>query len=71
MNKKLKNVLLLFLILTISLFSLSGCYNEQNIDHLAFVVALGFDVGQDNKLKLSFQISVPGSSSQGGRVFAI
>jgi len=51
MNKKFKNSILLFLILTIALFSLSGCYNEQNIDHLAFVVALGFDVGQDNKLK--------------------
>ncbi len=44
MNKKLKNFLLLFLILTVTLFSLSGCYNEQNIDHLAYVVALGFDV---------------------------
>lgn len=66
MNKKLKNSILLFLILTISLFSLSGCYNEQNIDHLAFVVALGFDVGEDNKLKLSFQISVPGGSSESG-----
>lgn len=44
MNKKLKIFLLLFLILTVTLFSLSGCYNEQNIDHLAYVVALGFDV---------------------------
>lgn len=66
MNKKFKNSILLFLILTIALFSLSGCYNEQNIDHLAFVVALGFDVGEDNQLKLSFQISVPGGSSESG-----
>lgn len=66
MSRKFKNCILLFLILTIALFSLSGCYNEQNIDHLAFVVALGFDVGEDNQLKLSFQISVPGSSSESG-----
>lgn len=44
MNKKWKTSITLFLILTLLLFSLSGCYNEQNIDHLAFVVALGFDV---------------------------
>ena len=66
MNKKWKTSTLLFLILTILLFSLSGCYNEQNIDHLAFVVAIGFDVGENNKLKLSFQISVPGGSSESG-----
>ena len=66
MNKKLKNTILLFLILTICLFSLSGCYSERNIDHLAYVVALGFDVGTDNKLRLSFQISVPGGSGDNG-----
>lgn len=44
MNKHLKNSFVLFLVLTLLLFNLSGCYNEQNIDHLAYVVALGFDV---------------------------
>lgn len=66
MNKKLKHTLLLFLILTVSLFGLSGCYNEQNIDHLAYVVAIGFDIGNNNNLKLSFQISVPGGSGESG-----
>lgn len=65
MNKHLKNTLCLFLILTICLFGLSGCYNTKNIDRLAYVVAIGFDVGQNNRLKLSFQISVPSSSSGG------
>lgn len=64
MNKKFKTTLVLFLILTILLFSLSGCYNQNSIDKLAYVVAIGFDVGENNKLKLSFQISVPGSSSE-------
>lgn len=64
-NKKLKHIVALFLILTLFLFSLSGCYSTHNIDHLAYVVAIGFDVGENNKLKLSFQISVPGNSSGG------
>jgi spore germination protein KC len=64
MNKKLKTFITLFLIVTIGVFPLSGWYNEQNIDHLAFVVAIGFDIGTDNNLKLSFQISVPGSSEE-------
>lgn len=68
MNKILKKYLLLFIILTVSLFSLSGCYNYSgyNIDHLAYAVALGFDVGENNKLKLSFQLSIPGGSAEGG-----
>lgn len=64
-NKKFKNIVLLFLIFTICLFSLSGCYNTHNIDRLAYVVALGFDVGKNNELKLSFQISIPSSSAGG------
>lgn len=66
MNNLYKKYIALFLILTLSLFSLSGCYNIYNIDHLAYVVALGFDVGQNNEIKLSFQLSVPGNSSESG-----
>lgn len=65
MNKNLKRYLSLFLILTIFTFSLSGCYNTHNIDRLAYVVALGIDVGTHNTLKLSFQISIPGGKSEG------
>ena len=64
--KKLKRLFCFFLIITVLTFSLSGCYNSQNIDHLAYVVAIGFDVGENNKLKLSFQISIPSNSSSGG-----
>ncbi len=66
MNKNLKKYVVLILILTISVFSLSGCYKIYNIDNLAYAVAIGFDVGQENKIKLSFQLSVPGGSSEGG-----
>lgn len=65
-NKKLFKYISLFLILSISLFFLSGCHSMLNIDNLAYVVAIGFDVGENNKLKLSFQLSVPDSKSGGG-----
>lgn len=65
MNKTITKYIALFLILSISLFSLSGCVSTFNIDHLAFAVALGFDVSQNNKIKLSFQLSVPGGQSGG------
>jgi spore germination protein KC len=64
MKDKLKHMLILFLIIALILFTLSGWYSEQNIDHLAYVVALGFDISENNNLKLSFQISVPGSSEE-------
>lgn len=66
MNKNLKYIALL-LILFISTLSLSGCYNDKNIDHLAYVVALGLDVSDSNNLRLSFQLSTSseGSSSDG------
>lgn len=64
--KKLSNYITLFLILTIATFSLSGCYNINNIDQLAYVVAIGLDVGDTNNLKISFQLSTLGSSSSNG-----
>lgn len=71
MNKNKVQYFLLFAILTISLFSLSGCTNLQalgstttNIDKLAYVIALGFDSGTDgNSLKLTFQIAIPSGQS--------
>lgn len=65
MSKTFKRYLSLFLILTVCTFSLSGCFNYANIDRLAYVVALGIDVGSHNNLKLSFQVSIPGGKSEG------
>lgn len=66
LNKTFFKLLVLFLILSISLFSLSGCrFSTLNIDDLAYAVALGLDVGENNKIKVSFQLSIPGSESSG------
>lgn len=66
-NPFLKKYISLLLMLILCSFCLSGCYNDRNMDQLAYVVALGFDVGQNNRLKLSFQLSVPGGESSGGQ----
>ena len=36
----------------------------NSIDELAYVVAIGFDVGQNNNLKISFQINMPSSAKE-------
>lgn len=66
MSNSIKKSFILFLILTVSLFSISGCSSSYNIDNLAYIVALGLDVGENNDLRISFQLSVPGSSKGGG-----
>ncbi len=43
----------------------SGYLHEQDINDLAYVIAIGFDVGNDDKLKLTFQISIPSGNSSG------
>ena len=59
----------LFLILCILIFiltSLSGCYDARGIEDLAYVTALGIDINDNNVLSLTFQISIPGTSSESG-----
>lgn len=66
MSKKLIYIISLFLIFSILTFSLSGCYSVQSIDDLAYALALGLDVGENNTLKLTLQFSSPSSSSESG-----
>lgn len=63
--KKFRNFLLCFLIfciISILIFSLSGCYSVQSIDDLAYVVALGIDLGKNNNLELTVQLTFPNSA---------
>lgn len=56
----------LLCIIVICLTSLTGCYDAQGIENLAYVVALGIDKGENNKIKLSLQIALPSDSASGG-----
>lgn len=63
-----KNFLCLFLILSVCLFSLTGCYDATGIEDLSYAVAIGLDKGENNILKLSIQFATPsamGNNSEG------
>ena len=59
-------ILCLILIITLSIFSLSGCYDAIQIETLAYAVAIGFDEGSENVLNLSLQIALNTSSNSEG-----
>lgn len=60
-----KKVFLLIFLLTISLFTLCGCYDVNGIDRLAYVVALGIEKSDQNLIKLTLQITTPSTGSGG------
>lgn len=70
---RMKMISIILILFFIS-FSLVGCTNtttnntRQSINDLAYVIALGLDVGENNTLKLTLQISKTNntSSSSGG-----
>lgn len=65
----LKNLYKYLVIITITvILSLAFTTSQrvQSIDDLAYVVALGFDVGETNDLKITFQFTKPNSSGESG-----
>lgn len=63
-----KKFLCLFLILSICMFSLTGCYDAKGIETLSYAIAIGLDVGENNILNLSIQFATPsaGGDSESG-----
>lgn len=53
-------------IISILAVTLCRCYNDNNIDRLAYVVALGLDVSDSNNIKVSFQLSTSSEGSSSG-----
>lgn len=69
MNKKSKNIRIISLFLSslLCIVSLSGCYDNNEIENLAYVMAIGIDEGDSNSFNLTFQTAVPKSiSGEGG-----
>lgn len=56
-------ILCLFLILSICIFSLTGCYDARGIEDLSYAIAIGIDKGENNIIKLSIQFATPSASS--------
>ncbi len=55
----------LTLILLIFAFLLSGCDDAKSVDQFSYVIALGLDKGETNKIKLSLQFPISGGSEGG------
>lgn len=60
-----KKLFILFLILSICLVSLTGCYDATGIEDLSYAIAIGLDKGENNVLKLSIQFATPSQMSGG------
>ena len=56
---------LLLLILSTAL-TLSGCHDQREIDDMAYPIAIGFDIGKANILRMTLQLAVPLSIGGGG-----
>ncbi len=59
---KAKKILIFLLILLLILITLLGSNSVNSLDNLAYVVAIGFDIKDNGKLELSFQIALPSGS---------
>ena len=63
---KLKKIISIIIVLTLVPFTLTGCQDAKGIENLAYVTAIGFDVGEDNLIKVTFQFAKLTSSEQSG-----
>lgn len=53
----------IFVVLIVIAFGISGSYASESIDKLAYVVALALDTGSNNNIKLTIQLANPSSFS--------
>ena len=59
MSNKVRKFFAVIILTIMLIISSTNYYGIKGIDNLAYVVALGLDVGKDEALELSLQISVP------------
>ncbi|MBQ3407641.1 MAG: hypothetical protein IJH12_00355 [Clostridia bacterium] len=62
MKKFMKKIILLLLFLSI-LLNLTGCYDASGIEELAYVVAIGLDLNENDEFELSVQIATSDDKS--------
>lgn len=56
--KKFK-FLTVVLVILLQCTMLTGCYDKRELDDMAYPVALGFDKGETNELRMTLQLAVP------------
>lgn len=65
MKRAFRNIYVV-LVLFLVLFNFSGCYDATGIEELAYVVALGLDLTENNELELSVQIATSKKDDSSG-----
>lgn len=66
MLKNLYKYLIIIIIVIIFSLAFTGSHIVQSVDDLAYTVALGIDVGEQEDLKVTFQFTMPAPSGEGG-----
>ena len=64
MKKIIKNIFIIIIVI-IFIIAFAHSYSSLNIDNLAYVLAIGIDSTDDNKLQVSLQFSTPVSIESG------
>ena len=64
MNYKVRKVFAIFILALLILAVSTNYYGIRGIDNLAYVVAIGIDIGTNENLLLSLQISLPNNSGE-------
>ena len=65
MNKLIKNIFI-FILIILFILAFSNSYLSLSIDNLAYVLAIGIDKSDINKLQVTFQFSTTNAVSEGG-----
>ncbi len=63
---KLKRYVVFLLLVLFCTGILSGCYDNREIENLAYVIAIGIDQAEGNNFNLTFQTAVPQAITEGG-----
>ena len=65
MKNAYKYILIILVVILFS-FAFTSSHRIQSIDDLTYIVALGIDVGDTERLKVTFQFTKPSASSGEG-----
>ena len=65
-SQKMKGIVLIILVAILFSFAFTSSHRIQSIDDLTYIVALGIDVGDTERLKVTFQFTKPSAASGEG-----
>jgi len=66
MLKAIRNSICFYIILLFSIPILSGCWDRREIERNAFILGVGIDAAENDKIEVTFEIALPQSFAGGG-----